>query len=58
MRTNLLFSVASRQLAIELREACETPIHASAMRGLSESDRRVVRGYVKAMKSLTLGVKK
>ncbi|MBX7132566.1 MAG: hypothetical protein K1X67_07830 [Fimbriimonadaceae bacterium] len=58
MRSALLFSVASRQLAIESGEAQPTTIHASAMRGLSDIERRILRGYVRAMRALNQGVKK
>lgn len=53
-----LFSVASRQLAIETGDAQPTAIHRSALTGLTEPERRIVRGYVRAMKVLNQGVKK
>lgn len=58
MRSALLFSIASRQLAIESGEAQPTAIHVSAMRGLSDSEHRILRGYVRAMRALNHGVKK
>mgnify|MGYP000899160005 CR=1 FL=1 len=58
MRSALLFSIASRQLAIESGEAQTTTIHASALRGLSDPEPRILRGYVRAMRALNQGVKK
>lgn len=58
MRSALLFSIASRQLAIESGDAQRTAIHLSAMRSLSDTERRVLRGYVRAMRTITEGVKK
>jgi len=58
MRSAVLFSVASRQLAIVTGDAQPTTIHRSAMRSLSEPARRAVQGYVRAMSALNQGVKK
>lgn len=58
MRSNVVFAIASRQLAIESREAAPTTIHSSALRTLSDPERSIVRGYIKAMRMLSEGVKK